>query len=171
MAHNDKGDRHRRSFWASFPGIVTAVAAFVTATGGLIGTLYAVGVLGHQDESTSRVLKTMIVHVDTFPSYLVPDPGTSTWTIRVEALSGPNLPIGNAHVTVHMGGGSFIPTSGVEVSEGGLEVEGETGLVGFFAAQWQSPPSVPSGYGYLIGVSVTKDGYEPSFKRITLSLP
>ncbi len=36
----------KKSFWVTLPGILTGVAAIITATGGIIATLYQVGVVG-----------------------------------------------------------------------------------------------------------------------------
>lgn len=46
MGHDDSD---HRSFWVSFPGVLAAVAALVTAIGRLLGALFAVGVLGDQE--------------------------------------------------------------------------------------------------------------------------
>ena len=37
-------NKSRKSFWTTLPGILTAIAAIITAVGGLIGTLYLIGV-------------------------------------------------------------------------------------------------------------------------------
>jgi hypothetical protein len=47
-------DNSKQSFWSTFPGVVTAVAALVSAIGVLIGSLAAVGVIGGDDSSGAR---------------------------------------------------------------------------------------------------------------------
>jgi hypothetical protein len=43
-------NRNQDSFWTTLPGILTGVAAVITAVGGLIGGLYAAGLIGDAPE-------------------------------------------------------------------------------------------------------------------------
>ncbi len=102
----------------------------------------------------------MTVNMNAQPQQIAP--GESS-VIRVEVLSGPDSPIADADVTFRVGGGSF-------TASGGLDVNGTTNSAGFFAAEWQCPPSAPSPYGYYITANVEKAGYEPTAKRIIVSI-
>lgn len=46
--------RRQGSFWSSLPGVLTAIAAIVTATAGLLGTLVALGVI-HSSSDSARL--------------------------------------------------------------------------------------------------------------------
>jgi hypothetical protein len=46
-------ENRKQSFWSTAPGIITAVAALISATGVLIGSLAAVGVIGGDGSSGS----------------------------------------------------------------------------------------------------------------------
>ena len=41
----------KKSFWATLPGVLTGIAMIITAIGGLIGGLYAAGIIGGQSPS------------------------------------------------------------------------------------------------------------------------
>lgn len=45
-----RGHDSERSFWRTLPGVLTAIAALITAMSGLIGGLFAAGILGRADE-------------------------------------------------------------------------------------------------------------------------
>jgi hypothetical protein len=47
------GQNPRPSFWVTLPGLITAIAALIGAAGGLIGGLYAAGIIGPQERSTT----------------------------------------------------------------------------------------------------------------------
>lgn len=51
-------ENQEQSFWSTLPGIVTAVAALVSAAGVLIGSLAAVGVIGGDDGGGSGSAQT-----------------------------------------------------------------------------------------------------------------
>ena len=38
--------KNRKSFWSTLPGILTGIAAIITAIGGMVGVLYQTGVIG-----------------------------------------------------------------------------------------------------------------------------
>jgi len=45
-----RGHNGERSFWRTLPGVITAIAALITAMSGLIGGLFAAGIIGRADE-------------------------------------------------------------------------------------------------------------------------
>jgi hypothetical protein len=104
--------------------------------------------------------KPMIVEVTADPTAI--PPGAST-VIRVEVLSAPNSPIEGATVRIQVGGGIFSATND-------LEVTGTTNFAGFFAAEWQCPPSAPSPYGYYFTITASKAGYEETSLRFLLDI-
>lgn len=78
MGHDDSD---HRSFWVSFPGVLAAVAALVTAIGRLLGALFAVGVLGDQEPTpptptTSAPSTTSAPHTTPTP-HTTPAPHTT----------------------------------------------------------------------------------------------
>jgi hypothetical protein len=46
-----RDERDQHSFWTTLPGILTGVAAVITAVDGLIGGLYAAGIIGNEPNS------------------------------------------------------------------------------------------------------------------------
>src|SRR5206468_11922733 len=67
------GQTSKSSFWATLPGLITAIATLVGATGGLIGGLYASGIIGPQGTAS-------------------PSPAAATIpTVTRVNLPGPNL--------------------------------------------------------------------------------
>jgi hypothetical protein len=44
----------QRGFWQSLPGVLTAVAALITAVGGILALLLQVGLIGGDDDTSTR---------------------------------------------------------------------------------------------------------------------
>ena len=89
----------KKSFWVTLPGILTGIAAVITATGGIIATLYQVGVIGENNQKENAVLAAPIPDhpvcgsviktlLDT--KYIVlnwqPVDGSSTYTVEVDCF-------------------------------------------------------------------------------------
>ncbi len=167
-----QGQNGNRSFWTTMPGTITAIAALLTAIGGLIGGLYAVGWIGQKPSpspsSTSGTVtqqgsappsshgiqqappSTMDVNVTADPPQF--PPGGKT-TIFVEVLSAPLSPIKDAEVRIEVGDSLFT---------------GTTNTHGYYAAEWTSPAPISGPLDYYVTVTVTKPGYKETSKRITI---
>ena len=52
-----------KSFWLTVPGIITGVAALVTAIGGLLFTFYQIGWIGKKTDSKQMEVKIDIIYV------------------------------------------------------------------------------------------------------------
>ncbi|MFH1216470.1 MAG: hypothetical protein V1706_08210 [Pseudomonadota bacterium] len=89
----------KKSFWATLPGILTGIAAVITATGGIIAILYQVGVIGERNQKENGVLVAPIPERPACDSvikavldteYLVlhwqPVDGASTYTVEVDCF-------------------------------------------------------------------------------------
>ena len=89
----------KKSFWVTIPGLLTGIAAVITATGGIIATLYQVGVLGEKSQEENIILSSPIpekpacgsvIKVLSDTEYLVlnwqPVDGTSTYTVEVDCF-------------------------------------------------------------------------------------
>jgi len=178
-----QGQNGNRSFWATMPGIITAIAALLTAIGGLIGGLYAVGWIGQKPSPSptpSTVTQqgspppsspasgaaptqesspsTMQVNVSADPPQLPPGGRT---TITVEVLSAPDSPIMGAEVRIELGGGVF-------VESGAADITGMTNTFGFYTAVWESPAPISGPLDYLVTATATKPGYKETSRRITI---
>jgi len=57
-----------RPFWLTLPGILTGLAALITAMGGLIGTLYAAGVLGDGGDGPTQTPTPIVVALTPTPT-------------------------------------------------------------------------------------------------------
>ncbi len=169
-----QGQNGNRSFWTTMPGIITAIAALLTAIGGLIGGLYAVGWIGQKpspspSSSSSTVTQqgpappsspgsqqappsTMDVNVTADPPQFPPGGRT---TIFVEVLSAPASPIKDAEVQIEVGDSLFT---------------GTTNTHGYYAAEWTSPAPISGPLDYFVTVTVTKPGYKETSKRITIQV-
>jgi len=101
-------------------------------------------------------LKSMIINITPEPASIPPG---GIMTIRVEALSAPNSPIEGMTIRIQVGGGFFTATND-------LEVTGTTNPFGFFAAEWNCPPSAPSPSNYYFTITASKDGYVETSQRI-----
>ncbi len=100
--------------------------------------------------------KSMIINVTPEPDSIPPG---GKMTIKVETLSAPNSPIEGVTIRIQVGGGFFTATNE-------LEVTGATNPFGFFAAEWNCPPSAPSPSGYYFTITASKDGYTEISQRI-----
>jgi Ca2+-binding RTX toxin-like protein len=55
---NAEGQNPRPSFWVTLPGLITAIAALLTAVGGLIGGLYAAGIIAPRERPITGLTTT-----------------------------------------------------------------------------------------------------------------
>lgn len=89
----------KKSFWVTLPGILTGIAAVITATGGIIATLYQVGVVGEKNQEEYNILSSPIperpacgsvIKALSDTKYLIldwqPVDGTSTYTVEVDCF-------------------------------------------------------------------------------------
>ncbi len=89
----------KKSFWVTLPGILTGIAAIITATGGIIATLYQVGVVGGEHQEEYNILSSPIpehpacgsvIKALSDTKYLVlnwqPVDGTSTYSVEVDCI-------------------------------------------------------------------------------------
>jgi len=100
--------------------------------------------------------------------------------IRIEAQSAPKTvsPGGDAGIIVSVwdANGQGIPNASVTVSAGGgtfsgsgaSTVTGNTNSSGVFRTSWRSPN--PAAKGYVMGVKVTKEGYQNSTAQLTVPI-
>lgn len=75
MADNDKkndGEKKEKSFWGTLPGILTGIAAIVTAIGGLLVGLSAAGLL----KATPTPTVAVVITADTPTATLLPPTNT-----------------------------------------------------------------------------------------------
>ena len=89
----------KKSFWVTLPGILTGIAALITATGGVVATLYQVGAIGEKEQVESSILPSPIpehpacgstIKAISDTKYLIlhwlPIDGTSTYSVEIDCF-------------------------------------------------------------------------------------
>jgi hypothetical protein len=83
-------EARRGSFWTTLPGILAAIAGLMTATGTLVGALYAAGVIGAEPAAGKAAV------VTTTRAGTRKDPSAQSRQDRSQAARGENRPSGTA---------------------------------------------------------------------------
>ncbi|HEV7828186.1 MAG TPA: hypothetical protein VGP04_04905 [Pseudonocardiaceae bacterium] len=83
----DAEDSRSHSFWATFPGILTALAAVITAIGGVIAMLFQAGIIGgaHQGTPPPTATQAKVGSLPTTSASAGSVPGEKPWR-DVEAV-------------------------------------------------------------------------------------
>jgi hypothetical protein len=102
----------KKSFWTTLPGILTGIAAVITATGGVVATLYQVGAIGEKEQVESNILPSPIperpacgstIQALSDTKYLVlnwqPIDGASTYTVEVDCFGCGQYPSNKSAAT------------------------------------------------------------------------
>lgn len=92
----------KTSFWTTLPGILTGIAALITATGGIIAVLYQIGVIGDTDQKEDERTQLLAAPIPEHPTcgnviktppdteFLImnwaPIDGASTYTVEVDCF-------------------------------------------------------------------------------------
>jgi len=89
---------NNKSFWSSFPGILTALAGVITAVGSLLGALYSAGIVGQHKDRQPQLDPTRGVETAAQPESIIPSQSITRLRSLAAILSNDTV---NAMLVTH----------------------------------------------------------------------